>query len=67
MTPRDQRLKYAVVGHYPTPTGTIRQRFFPCFTCRDIATSGCVKRGHLVGEAPDVLPEFTLARSIEVR
>lgn len=57
-----QRMQRAIYKDYPPAVEgePKRRRFFPCLTCRTYATTGCVKRGHLVGEAEDVLPPLVL-------
>lgn len=61
MTTDSQRQKYlAWVGYRSPGGGPVKMRLLPCFTCREAATRGCVKHGHLVGEPVDVLPPFRL-------
>lgn len=57
-----QRRRYALQADYPPAAegGPTRRRYLPCLTCRSYATRGCVRDGHLIGEAEDVLPALTL-------
>lgn len=55
------RAKPLAVAYPPkAEAGPTRVRMLPCLTCQAMATGGCLRDHHLIGEPADVLPPLTL-------